>query len=288
MTRIIESGLQLPSAPQPPAGRLYIDRVFTEASDPLRAYEAQMTHAEGYLMMGFVTEDAITTEGMTDVMRAQGRLGRLKPELDHARGPQMDYYTSTAVGDPEDNATLRKYRLKEGQTHEDLPAWQLSGKSLSKDASEEIQQVTVPESLLEISALARSPKAHPLTAHAVIRHAIRDSIGKGEFWFSTLVASTHDALVPRYGAANLRVLGKDVTIDDPRVSPDLTLRPIVLEPDEFHNRLVQAYDTAETPQSRKRFGETLLFFSDGLEPDKLSADVHAALRDIRLSNPKQR
>jgi hypothetical protein len=286
MTRIFESGLQLPPTQPPVGGREYIDRVFTEATEPLRALEAQMTHAEGYLMMGFVTADAITTDGMTDVMRVQGRLGRLKPELDHARGPQMDYYTSTAVGNPEDNATLRKYRLKEGQTHEDLPAWQLSGSALNEGASEEIKRVTVPEQLLEISALARSPKAHPLTAHAVIRHAIRDSLGNGEYWFSTLVSSTHDALVPRYGAANLRVLGKDVTIDDPRVSPDLTLRPIVLEPDEFHNRLAEAYSTAETPVVRNRLGETLLFFSDGLEPDKLSTDVHAALRDIRLSNAK--
>lgn len=265
----------------PVGGVQYEHTIFTELTDPEAVTRVQLLHAEGYLSMGFVTPAALTLEGLSDAIIATGTHGRLVEELDHARGPQVQYHTSSEVGNPDNAATLREYNLSPGQTHEAIPAWQLSGHALTPANRMLVKNVS-PTRLKEICALARGEHATPRATLAVIRGAIHNAIGNKDIWFSTLVTNSYESLVRRFGEANLEAVGHAVTIDDERVNPDLTLTPIFLRPDDFLDNLVTAYNWSDLRSAeRRRFGESLLFFSDGLEPDKMSARVHATLPAVR-------
>ena len=143
----------------------------TEAYDLDVAEEAWRVHAEGYVAMGFVSSDAMTPEGY------------LPDDIDKARGPYVDYY----IGRDESGvtcATMRKEFVPYGEDYTSLPAYALSGESLSREGAQKLYDAHIGGAkILEIGALARTPNSNPMAVHEVIRNGIHEGLGKKEIWF---------------------------------------------------------------------------------------------------------
>lgn len=246
---------------------LYRHTTFNEGDNPEYAERMWGIHAESYRAFRFVTDAAI--EG-----------GILASDLDKSRGrPNNQYYHGQNPKDPNDEATMRIVHLKQGEAAEDLPGFGVTKESMMASNLIGLVQNVDPANLVEIVAFARREKAEKRSLEEVLRRGIHDSIGKGQTWFFGVVRLTHGALVRDLGASNLPVLGKDVKIEHEMVTNRAVLRPSLLLPDRFFDRMLDDIDTLENGGNVPMAGhlrEKFLFYSDGLAEEKMSDRVQTA------------
>ena len=262
----------------------YFHVTYGEEDAPDLAIEAWQIHAEGYSAMGFVHDGAVTPEGF------------LTDDIDKARGPNVEYHLAFHPENGTDKATMRKIHLAEGQTCQDLPAYQLC-----KDALYPLGRVLLAgfptTRLKEIGALARTTNAHPLAVHEIFRKVIHSAIekspdgtDKNEVWFASIVSKTHDLLVGHYGAKNFTPLGEKVPIVDERVAESIELKPVLIRPDKFIANILASYNEAveaADPKAMHSLRRSFIFFTDGLRPDQMSTEVADARQTMTRTNAKQ-
>jgi tRNA threonylcarbamoyladenosine dehydratase len=245
----------------------FLQLQYTEADCPLLAEAAWRLHAQGYQAKGFVTRAAINERGW------------LPEDIDKSRGPNIRY---TLAMDAEGNypATLREFVPGPGETYKDLPAYRLCERGLSPMGLELLQQQADRGSTIkEIGAMAGT---NPRAVFEVIRNTIQNSIGKGETLFFSIVSTTYESLERNFGTGNLITIGEDMRIDDTRVNQDIRLRPAVLFPDTFNDNLLTAYERAQSTQERAVLERSLLFYTDGLEPSRMSDRVYRARQGLLM------
>lgn len=247
--------------------RNYVVAKCTEESDPSLVAEAFRIHGAGYLSMGFLSGEALTDEGF------------VHPDIDRSRGATTEYYLAANRSNAGDCATLRKVRLRPGASIEDFDCYELCRKSLSPEGEAFVAEMSSrPESVVEISALARTPDASPAAVWHLLRTAIHDSMAKEEHWFFCLVVSTFESLASHMGPSFMSILGDDVSIEDGRVNSDVTLRPITFDTLTFLDSMLADHERA-AGRPRSRLERSLLFFSDGLAENALSPAVAAFRAD---------
>ncbi len=241
---------------------------FTEHENPLAALEAQRVHAEGYVTTGFVTVEAIDSDG------------RLSHEIDKSRGEHTDYYLALHKSDERNIATLRMINTPEDGTISELPAFRLSSNNLNETGRTVIGElIGEGYSFREIAALAKTEHGNPMGIHELFRVILHEAIEKKEAWIFTIVSSTYASLVESFGDSNFIIIGEDVRIDDPRVNKDITLKPGIMVPDRFIDNLYAAYAASEGKQKR-RLQRSFLFFTDGLNQRHMSQEAYAARREM--------
>lgn len=247
---------------------------FTELDNPDLAFVAQVVQAKSYRAEGFVNDAAIDEDG------------RLAPDIDKARGPNVIYYLASEqspddlTGTPEKASSLRVQELEPGMTFRDFPGYVLSEDRLHPETEIVFDAFTQRgHEIKEIGALSRTPESERLATFEVIRAAMQDSFGKGEVWFFTMVGTTYDSLVRRWGDDNLVPIGEDIKFDDPRVKEDVSLKPLILIPDDFLGNLRNEYEQAKTTKAKIRYAESLVYFSDGLEAESLDDEFLSTRAD---------
>jgi len=255
-------------ARQSPAGRpagmpAFPIRSCTEESDPALVEKALRIHAAGYLSMGFLNSGALTKEGF------------IHPDIDRSRGETTEYWVVTNPSDETDCATLRKVRLRADASITELDCYELCHSSLFPEGVEQLTRMfSESRSVVEISALARTPEASAATVWHLLRAALHDGIARREVWLFCLVVSTYDSLVRHLGPSFMKVLGRDVAIEDGRVNSSISLRPVTVDTTLSLDAMLEDYERA-VGRARSRLGRSLLFYSEGLDERKLSSAVAA-------------
>ena len=245
-------------------GDLYYHEVGYEDIDPDVVLRARQTHAIGYHQdMGFVDEKAVALDGT------------LLPDIDKARGPNVRYYLAT---DPENNAnkaTIRVVNLTQGQSTEDLPGYGLTEHVMYSGAREHLSSVR-PEKLKEIAALAKTSRIAAIGLFEIMRAAVQDA-EEDDTWMMAFVDTTRKSLEARFGPGAFHLLGDVVHIEDERVDGEkVEIRPVMMRPGEFYQTMWETASSTSnviSDKTKRRVGETLLFFTNGVPLDQLHEDV---------------
>lgn len=233
---------------------------FNERTDAAAVQVARQVHAIGYADMHFVNDEALMPDGT------------LRPDIDKARGDNVDYYLLINPEDEVKKATLRKIS---GDVW-DLPAFGLTTHNLTKDG---LQELLEAENVKEIAALARTPEAKQMLVFELLRDAFQEAIGNNETWFFSIVSSTFASLEGQFGPLAIRSIGEPIAFDDERISEDISLVPAILDVDNFLNAVAGAA-AAETDSAKQmQYVRTLMYFADGVD-DKFMNDDTRALHDM--------
>ena len=253
----------------------YTVRRCNERSNPLMVAEALRIHANGYLSMGFLNNEAVTDEGF------------IHSDLDRSRGENTDYYIVNNTADVNDCATLRKVRLQPGATIAELDCYELCHRSLYPEAEMQLELLlSSHQPLVEISALARGPEASPAAVWHLLRAAFRDSRVTNEVWFFCLVVSTYGSLASNLGPSFMKIVGDDVSIDDGRVNASVLLRPVIFDTATFLDTMLDDFVRTEG-RDRTRLERSLFFFSEGLDESAMSPAV-ASFRSESVARSTRR
>lgn len=238
---------------------------YYETEVPSLAHKAWQIHAEGYRAMNFVQDSAITPEGY------------LSEDIDKSRGEYTQYYLAYDPENPDDIATLRKIGVAPGEGYAELPAYKLCEDVLSAEGRQVLMSETAKGKVFkEIGALARGAKASPMGPHELFRAAVQDALQSNEYWIISTVSTTFESLVKSFGSMNFIVIGEDVMIDDPRVNPNILLRPAAVDPTKFLSNILKDIDSTLEIAARTRLQRSLLFMTEGLSVEQMGHEVAAA------------
>ncbi len=239
---------------------------FDELTNPLLVSTARRIHALGYRAANYVTEEAVVGD-------------ELVPELDKARGDNVDYHLAINLHESADMATMRLSGLpNEATSWTDLPLGSFKESFNPEDRARFDADFANGKVFREVGALATTSRPDGL--HQIIRKVIQSAYGKDETWLATIVLPAHRSLGLRYGKSNVAIVGKDIKIDDPRVRANLPLKPTLIVPDLFFDNIAQDHDMTRSPMSRQALGKTLLFLTDGFDVSQLSDRVQSKLVEL--------
>jgi len=257
----------------------YVHITATELTQPDFVAEALKIQGEGYLKHGFVGEDGIEQDGPLK--------GALIPELDKSRGPYTDYYLAINpdAARPNDVATMRKVNLAPGEKFDDLPTGALARESLTPEGELLVDSVENPDlHFKEISGLAGNPRG----VYEIIRNRIQEASGKEEMWFFSIVSTTFDTMVRRYGRSNFTVIGENIVLGDDRVNDGISMVPAIVYPDKFMENVLADYRVAQAEGdelAQRELRKSFLFLTDGMSEQSLGADVYAARDELQQLQP---
>jgi len=239
----------------------YVHFTVTEANNLYAAHEAWRIQAEGYLDMGFVTEEALTPEGY------------LVPELDKSRGKDVEYHLAVNPCNMDDCATVRKVSPPKDGTYRDLPSYKMAEPAIYPDGRQALDGITEQDRRLkEISALARTKDGSAVGVYEIFRKLIQDATGSDEVWFFSTVSTTFQSLVRSFGERNFAIIGDDISMPDARVNSSITLRPTIVTPGTFIERVLDAHISTEG-KGKGTLKRSFLFLADGLEESRMSPRV---------------
>lgn len=248
----------------------YVHIKFIGEEFPLAQEEAWRIHAEGYRAMNFVTDEAIGEDGFLDLTIDKSRT---------IKG--SEYYVVINTDKEDDRATLRIVPPKPFCDYTGLPSYESVESKLFPFGKNMLRNFyDSGYAINEISALAKTENASPLAIFELFREVIQDAQTRKEVWFFSIVNNTFQTIVKRMGESNFVVIGEDVGIDDPRVNPNIQLRPTIFVPYLFYQNLMEDIDSTTDKLSKKRLIFNLMFFSEGLKDNDLSAQISSFLKKV--------
>lgn len=253
----------------------YVHVTVTELTDPEMVAEALKIQGEGYFKFGFVSEDGIEQNGPLK--------GALIPELDKSRGPYTDYYLALNpdINRQSDVATMRKRHLAPGETFDDLPTGSLARPAMSADGKALVDGIENPDiHFKEIGGLAGNPRG----VYEIIRNRIQEARGKEEVWFFSIVSSTFDTMVRRYGRSNFTVIGENIALDDDRVDGEISMVPAIVYPDRFVENVLADYRAAQEQGdelAQRELRKSFLYLTDGMGEQSLGTELYAARGELQ-------
>jgi len=98
-------------------------------------------------------------------------------------------------------------------------------------------------------------------------------LNNNEAWFFSIVSTTFDSLTKYFGSTAFNVIGSDVKINDYRVNERIKLRPSILLPDKLFQSMIKDIETDVNLDSRFNIIKMLLYFSEGLDNERMGNDV---------------
>lgn len=250
----------------------YEHLVFKEKDNPELVREALRIHAEGYLTMGFINQDAVTDDGLVD------------SEIDHARGDSVDYYLAIKPENELDAATARKINIPIGEDFRVLPAYQLCKNTISEEGFQLISNIP-PNSLKEIAGMSRTEIAQKFSIVELLRDIYQDSYGKNEVWFFSIVDETLDFMDKYFGSNNFIRIGSDTRIDDPRVKDQIRLIPVIFNVDNLLDNFMSNIASSSQPRNRNKLIFTFFYSIEGIPEAKLPDNIKL-FRDYLLNDEK--
>jgi len=253
---------QLNTKPELSRSDLYIHLSGNEITDPALVELALKVHAEGYTTMGFVSEDAVSPEGMLD------------ETIDHSRGYFTEYYLAVNPNNKRDMVTMRKINMPPKGSVEDLPAFQLTKEGLFCEGITHLKALHEEGyHIKEIAGLARTKEASRIGVYELLRGVLQNALNNNEAWFFSIVSTTFDSLTKYFGSTAFNVIGSDVKINDYRVNERIKLRPSILLPDKLFQSMIKDIETDVNLDSRFNIIKMLLYFSEGLDNERMGNDV---------------
>jgi hypothetical protein len=249
----------------------YIHIGFIGEHCPLAQEEAWRIHAEGYRVMNFINDEAIDDNGFLD------------SSIDKTRElTGSEYHISVNPYNENDRATLRIVPPPGPfGDYTKLPAYEATKNTLYPAGKQLLENLCYSGNVVkEISALAKTEKSSPLAIFELFREIIQDAQTKKEVWIFSMVNTTFNSLVKRMGESNLIVIGDDICMDDPRVNPEIKLRPVIFIPNLFYQNLMEDIRSTKDDWSRKRLVSNLRFFAEGLQDANLSESISTFLNNF--------
>lgn len=257
---------------------------FTELTSPQQVEQAHKIHGAGYVAEGFVKPSALLSDGT------------LPPDIDKARGANVDYYLSSGWDVDSANslttaaATMRKINIPLGGSIEDLPAYRLCDEVLDPAYKDFLLSVpNAPKNVKEIGALARTRDASPAAVFELFRDALQDGREKGEVWFFSIVSSTYASLANNFGDNAIRRIGEDISFSDDRINEGITLVPAMVHTESFIDEIRQAIDNSSERKQTLQYMRSFMFFTEGLGPESLTPESAELREQLQLlSSMRQR
>jgi len=245
-----------------PRADLYTHQSGNEFTDPDLVKQALRIHAEGYVTMGFVKEEAVAQEGILD------------DAIDHSRGCFTEYFVATNPNNSKDMATMRKISIPTTGSIEDLPAFELTKEALYSDSVTQLKELAHRGyDIKEIAGLSRTKEASSFAVYELLRSVIQDALYKDEVWFFSIVTTTFFSLRKYFGKSAFHVMGDDVKINDHRVNDRIKLKPVILIPSTAFLEMIQEIESMPDNASRKKIIGVFNYFTEGLEPESLDSKV---------------
>jgi len=274
------SQVESPGGVQPlinPLEDTYSHVSFLGNSDSVLYSYAQRVHAEGYINMNIVQTSALTPKGTLE-------------DANHEyRGNNVEYYLTFDPSNATDAATLRKISLPSGADHNYLPAYRHTRCSLSEEGMNLVESLPNQETRLkEISAMARTSASKPLSIFETLRHVFRQSLGKDEVWFCSLLVPTYDTLERNFGEHCFQPIGSDVTIRDGKANPELTFRPVLFQPDLCLSNMLRDYLNAQDNARGAKILRSFMYFNyridDNLKDPEVASFYHEMFDSLFTAN----
>lgn len=254
----------LPSA-RPTRDDRYLHFVCRQGEQPDVVDKARRVHAETYLHQGLVKAHAV--DPLTRYLRSS---------VDKA-GQRRDatYYFAQNPVDAGDCATARLVGSTQTTLY-DLPSYPLCAEGI--DAATERDLTYLHEAhgyqFRELSAMVKSSTGAHLGILEVIRALLHDTVSKKLILYCSMVLEVYDLMTSYFSSANYRPIGRDTKISESEFyGRDIVFRPVIIEPDEFANRIFDAYLMCDDHGAKKAHLSALLFMARGLDPVVLREDV---------------
>lgn len=224
----------------------YLHFAGSDVEHPGISSEARRLHAAGYHAAGFISADLVDASGC------------ISTEVDKTVGRDVRFYVAVDPRSDTNRATARVVLPFESYT--DLPGYELCQGRLS-DAGEELLSYWSRAGLVaEFSALSSTGAASARGILEVIRRMVHDGMHRGEVWFATLVVGTYESLIAKLGTRCMEVVGPDIPLAGPGIAAGLTLRPIVVMPQQVAAAIRLDGDESADPIQRRRLYRFAEFF----------------------------
>ena len=255
---------ELTELPHPQADR-YVHHHFTEVDEELM-HRAWRMHAEGYREAGFIT--------FTDA--------EFPPEMDNARGANVDYHIAAEAKNKERGATLREIHIPDGGTFRDLLAFYHTSSVMLPEKVALLERLTEEGyEIKEIAAMGQT-SADPTPIYELLRDVANSDRGKKVVWLFSIVKSTlYDHMYSTLGQDNFDVLGGEVSLhndDEDGITDKVVLTPAILYPNELLDSMLSSIPKeVDRPAVQRRLLKNLVFFAHGLDREQLSGPVDNAL-----------
>lgn len=253
----------------------YVVETFTERERPDLALRAQQLQAECYLAEGYVHSAAITSDGC------------LQPDIDRSRGPRVRYFVAMdRAGDVHAAARMVSASADEGLNA--LPGYERSRDRLDPRCVRRLTDAVTargPSAVVELTALAKATAAPSIASFEVMRAIYQSSMqapAGPPMWLSILVPNTYRSLCRNFGTSAPQRAGADAIVGegDPRRAAGLRVTPVIVDPRDILDSVLDSARQASDPQAAARYVRGLVFLADGLPAECLSPAVHAALEQL--------
>ena len=243
----------------------YLHFVCRQGEQPDVVDKARRVHAETYLHQGLVKAHAV--DPLTRHLRAS---------VDKA-GERRDatYYFAQNPVDARDCATARLVGSTQTTLH-DLPSYPLCAEGIDAETERDLTYLQEAHGyqFRELSAMVKSSTGAHLGILEVIRALLHDTVSKKMIIYCSMVLEVYDLMTSYFSAANYRPIGRDTKIHESEFyGRDIVFRPVIIEPDEFANRIFDAYLMCDDPEVKRAHLSALLFMARGLDPGVLREDV---------------
>lgn len=250
----------------------------TELRNPLGAQLAWQIQAASYQDMGYVTQDAIDSDGT------------LYSDIDTSRGGHITYHIS--FSDRGDGvASVRMGDIPRGGSVNDLSSYSHAKSTLYPEYLKYIDDFIEAEgsdSVRDCAAICKLPDQPAISTYAAVRDAIQQTLrnGKNELWVMALTTKAFAPLKEAFGSSIVRS-GDDVppSEGDQRISGDTRLVPAIAEIRMVPQRLLEDIESAESQHERDKYIRTLWLVCSGMDDCYLS-DNQSVIDRIRMYVPE--
>ena len=239
----------------------FLVRRFTESTNPELVEVAQRIHAYDYLISGYVSEDAIID-------------GKLRSEIDTARGDTVTYYLGQECGDDDNKAsTIRKKYIAPDGSIEDLSAFENSIGSLYAGEEDVLRSHISKfgaQSVVEVGALARACGSKSSVSMKLIRTAVHDAVRENphERWMILFADPAYRSMERFYGPTVARRIGHEAIVSSGKsyINDKLSFIPSVIEPANVLDTLAQEASSPDLDsRTRSKRLQAFKFMSEGAE-----------------------
>jgi len=194
----------------------YLHLAGTEQTYPGIEEESRRIHASGYRAAGIWTDDALDDDGLPS------------SDVENPHAVPSRFFVAVNPRSPADRATARKLLPPEGADFHALPGMKYVRSGMRLDALRPLEHCEHTGTLVEISALSKTPSGSPTGVHEVILRMVKEGMELGDNFFMAVVSQTLTAMQRLYGLDVFTILGDPVPLQGTGIAPGVCFIPALV------------------------------------------------------------